>query len=360
MGTNSSTTNQYQSSQFNPYGITVPGLTNLANQLTSMSGNTGLTANQNTGLNSLWSGASAIPTNMGSQATGVVNNLLNTNTTQPQNILTGGYGTTQNTLSPYLSAGYTNPMNTPGFSTALNTLNTCITNQINSEFAAAGREGSPDNTQALARGLSQGEGGLISSEFNTLSGNQLSAANLNQNAATNTSSLLAQLQQQPYANQLSAVSAMAGIPGLYTGAGTSQLGAANAAYSQPYSNTQQPLTQLAAMAGLGGTSSGYGTSTTSQPMNPYTTALGATMGLGALGKSDRRLKTDIKRVGRLDNDLPVYSFRYKADPDRRVQLGVMAQDVEKSNPGAVVDIGLWRGGPSFKAVDYEKATAMAA
>jgi hypothetical protein len=37
--------------------------------------------------------------------------------------------------------------------------------------------------------------------------------------------------------------------------------------------------------------------------------------------------------------------------------------VEKTNPDAVVDIGLWRGGPSVKMVDYDKATqpsAMAA
>ena len=61
--------------------------------------------------------------------------------------------------------------------------------------------------------------------------------------------------------------------------------------------------------------------------------------------SDVRLKEDIKRVGVTDGGLPVYTFRYKGDP--MTFMGVMAQDVEKVNPHAVVDT------PSgYKAVDY--------
>lgn len=72
--------------------------------------------------------------------------------------------------------------------------------------------------------------------------------------------------------------------------------------------------------------------------------------LGSMGiykYSDRRLKTDIQRVGQLDNGLPVYLYRYKGDPTP--QMGVMAQEVEKANPGAVTEIG------GFKAVDYDAA-----
>lgn len=49
--------------------------------------------------------------------------------------------------------------------------------------------------------------------------------------------------------------------------------------------------------------------------------------------SDRRLKTDIRKVGRLDNGLTVYSYRYKAGGP--VQIGVMAQEVAQVNPDAV-------------------------
>lgn len=52
--------------------------------------------------------------------------------------------------------------------------------------------------------------------------------------------------------------------------------------------------------------------------------------------SDRRIKTDISEVGRLNNGLPVYTFRYKAGGPP--QIGLMAQDVEKVNPRAVAEI----------------------
>lgn len=60
--------------------------------------------------------------------------------------------------------------------------------------------------------------------------------------------------------------------------------------------------------------------------------------------SDIRLKTDIKRVGVTDGGLPVYTYRYVWGGP--VQMGVMAQDVEKVMPEAVTEIS------GFKAVDY--------
>lgn len=87
-------------------------------------------------------------------------------------------------------------------------------------------------------------------------------------------------------------------------------------------------------------------------LNASQSAMGGLFGLaGSLGSaaimSDIRLKTDISRVGTLDNGLPVYSYRYKAGGP--VQIGLMAQDVESVNPDAVVEI------EGFKAVDYGRA-----
>lgn len=50
--------------------------------------------------------------------------------------------------------------------------------------------------------------------------------------------------------------------------------------------------------------------------------------------SDRRLKTDIHLIGKLDSGLNVYIFRYSASPSR-VHMGVMADEVQKSIPEAV-------------------------
>jgi hypothetical protein len=64
-------------------------------------------------------------------------------------------------------------------------------------------------------------------------------------------------------------------------------------------------------------------------------------------RSDRRLKTDIEKVGKLDNGLPVYSYKYKAGGPQHI--GVMAQDVKKVNPEAVEKVG------DYLAVNYAEA-----
>lgn len=60
-------------------------------------------------------------------------------------------------------------------------------------------------------------------------------------------------------------------------------------------------------------------------------------GLGGLMLSDRRLKKDIKAMGKLDNGLTVYSFRYKMGGP--VTMGVMADEVKKVIPEAVQTVG---------------------
>lgn len=85
-------------------------------------------------------------------------------------------------------------------------------------------------------------------------------------------------------------------------------------------------------------------------MNAYSAKMGGLFGLAGAGAqaaamSDVRVKTDISRVGTLDNGLPVYCYRYAWGGP--MQIGVMAQDVEHVRPEAVVE-GL--GG--IKMVNY--------
>jgi hypothetical protein len=67
--------------------------------------------------------------------------------------------------------------------------------------------------------------------------------------------------------------------------------------------------------------------------------------------SDRRLKEDDQVVGLL-GDLPIHSFRYKGDAQKRI--GFMADEVEKIDPGAVVDTT-----SGYKAVNYGRAAQSA-
>lgn len=71
---------------------------------------------------------------------------------------------------------------------------------------------------------------------------------------------------------------------------------------------------------------------------------GGALGSAAIMASDRRLKRDIERISTLPSGLPVYRFKYLWDDIERI--GVMAQDVLKVFPTAVLNIG------RFYAVDY--------
>ena len=68
--------------------------------------------------------------------------------------------------------------------------------------------------------------------------------------------------------------------------------------------------------------------------------------------SDKRLKHDIKKIGKLFDGQEIYSYKMHGDP--RTHIGLIAQKVEKKHPEAV---GLARG---YKIVDYGKATQEAA
>lgn len=100
----------------------------------------------------------------------------------------------------------------------------------------------------------------------------------------------------------------------------------------------------------GGTSNGtQNTQSTPSLWNTIGSGLGVASSLYKL--SDRRLKMDIKCIGQADNGLPIYTFRYLNDPKRELQMGFMAQDVQKARPDAVANIA------GILHVDYEKAVA---
>lgn len=195
-------------------------------------------------------------------------------------------------------------------------------------------------------------------QFNAQNQLGLNAAQLNQQAALQGAGLTGTLGAQ--ATQLGLAGAGAG---LQAGTLEQQTQAAKdaAAYQQFQQQQQYPFNTLSWLSGItSGLGAGMGgTSTTTQPSpSPFSQALGAGLGIagtaGMLGwapfaVSDRRIKEDVQKVGRLDNGLPVYTFRYKGDG--QIHMGLMAQDVEKKNPDAVAE-----DSHGIKAVNYLEAT----
>lgn len=67
---------------------------------------------------------------------------------------------------------------------------------------------------------------------------------------------------------------------------------------------------------------------------------------GLFGLSDKRLKRDIKRIGKTDGGVNIYSYKFKGHD--RTHIGVMAQEMERIDPAAVAEIG------GYKMVDYSR------
>lgn len=232
----------------------------------------------------------------------------------------------------------------------------------------------------------------------------LSAAQANRAALQQAAQQMASLGQQGYGQQLGAAQQMAGLgQALYgqalgtgqaiSGLGQQQFGQGATTAQQQAALAQQlygmgagTAQQLAALgtgaqqAGLQGAQATIGAGTLEQQTQqaqdtakyqqflqergyPFQVAqflANIAMGTGALSGSttttqqpipffsDRRLKDDVKQIGKTNDGMPIYSFKYKGDD--ATQIGLMAQDVEKKHPEAV---GLAGG---YKTVDYAKAT----
>jgi hypothetical protein len=149
----------------------------------------------------------------------------------------------------------------------------------------------------------------------------IAAYNYNQNAPWN------------YINRFLG-SVNAGYPG-DTSTGTSN--SSSYAYGTPSTNPTSSI--------LGGILGGAGLGVQALQIPGVAAALGLT-------GSDKRLKEDIKPVGKLKDGQTVYSYRFNGDP--RTQIGLLAQEVERVHPEAVATH------PSgYKMVDYARATAPA-
>lgn len=131
--------------------------------------------------------------------------------------------------------------------------------------------------------------------------------------------------------------------------------------------TQQLNLRLAAlgMSPYGKTTTGTTTQTGGTSSNGLMQGIGAVASFLPLMFSDREVKKDVKRVGKVPGtDLNAYEFRYKksflqsqngSKDDGAKQIGLMAQDVEKKVPGAVQKVRV--GDKAVRAVNYPMAVA---
>lgn len=259
------------------------------------------------------------------------NPLQGASSNQVQNTLNGNYLNG----NPYMDAQFQAGTRQIG-----NTYNDLVGGQT-SNFSGAGRYGS-------------GMQGFMQNRANQTLGDNLN------NLYANT---YGQNYQNERANQVNAVGQAAGVQnqGLTNANALGSVGSAQDQYAQNLTDAnvnkwnfdqqlpQNKLTNYMNMVqgNFGGTSA----TTTPTNSNPWSTIMGlGAMGAGAFMHSDRRLKFDITPVGKADNGLTIYSYRYHALPER-VMLGFMADEVREVHPDAVS-----ASPEGYLMVDYEKAS----
>lgn len=185
----SSSTNTSQSTTA-PWQTAMPAVNGLLGQLNGLIPNSGVNPTEQGAINQLTATGQAGNPYTG-EIGGVANSLLNGGNANAQNpALQANFANYQANENPLASNTNYNPMSTPGFSDALNTANSDITNQINGEFAGAGRSFSGMNAQTLARGLSQGDAQMIANQYNENVNNQQGAANSLFGAGNTTAGML--------------------------------------------------------------------------------------------------------------------------------------------------------------------------
>jgi hypothetical protein len=188
---------------------------------------------------------------------------------------------------------------------------------------------------------------------------QNQAAGLSQEGLVNqAASGLGTLGTQQMQNNIANYGMLTSAGGFEQAQGQNDINAQLAQFQQANQYPQQQLSIMESALGMtpyntGTSGSSASTSTTSQS-NPLAAALGGIQTLGGLfsapvggtsamsglmsmfGGSDRRLKTDIVKIGKHATGIPMYAYRYKGDPKSYPKVvGPMAEDVAKIAPHAV-------------------------
>ncbi|WP_315731673.1 MULTISPECIES: tail fiber domain-containing protein [unclassified Bradyrhizobium] len=373
MGSSSSTTTQQ--SQSSPWAPAMPAVNGLFGQLQGLIPNVGVTSPEQGAINQLTANGQA-GNPYASSIGGVANSLLNGGgATNEAGRVNQNYQNYYAATNPLASNTNYDPMQTPGIGDQLQALKDSITTGVNGQFAAAGRDMSGYNQKALGQGLTAGLAPVITAQYNQNVQNQQGAANNLYNAGNTTTSALTGMNTQANANKVAGIGAAGeantaqnwgpqqvitaqelakSIPSSNLGL-LAQIGiplAALGTNSSGTSNSQNTPSLLQDITGIGGLfSSGAGGTSAAAGMG-QAAAGGASGIMGMLGLlSDRRAKEDIEQVGTLFDGTPVYRYRYIGLPT--VHIGLMADDVEKDKPEAVMEIG------GLKRVDYKIATDQA-
>ena len=240
-GESKSSQTQSQTSQLNPYGAASGSLTGILGALGNQVGGAGTVNPAQTGaINTLSAnGAAGDPNAAGSTAG--VRGLLNGGGANDNNAALLDNLTKYRGLLDSTASGANIGANS-ALKPQLDQIATDVTGSNNAAFAAAGRDGSPGNAMAVARGVAAGQAPVIAQQYNTDVSNQLGAATSLYGAGNTTYGMLNQNQAAANAN------VQAGIGAAPTAFATSNAGA-NATLAAEAMRFGIPVSQLTTLLG---------------------------------------------------------------------------------------------------------------
>jgi hypothetical protein len=254
-----------QQSTTNPWAPAQPVLQGILGQLGGQLNNTGLTGAETGAINTLEQNAGTAG-QYAPAIQGYAKSLLAGGGANDQaGNINQNYQNYYNQTNPLASNTNYNPYDTPGFRDAINTATSDITQGVNGQFAAAGRDFSGANSQALGRGLTQGLAPIIQSQYNQNIQNQQGAAGNLYNAGNTNAGLLSGLQQQYLQNQGAGVGAAGAANDAANAGANATLAAEAARRGIPVQNLGLLANIGIPIAGLGGQSSGTSNTTTQLP-----------------------------------------------------------------------------------------------
>lgn len=360
---------QKTTSATTPYEPAKSGVDELLAQLKAQIPSAGINATESGALDTLTANAQA-----GNPYAGQIGDLAT-------RLLSGGDATAQagniksaldaykSQLNPYASGSLIG--NNTALQGQLDTVSNDIMSRVNSMYAGAGRDMSGANLNSLSRGIMEGAAPILANQYNQDVQNQLAAAGQLYGAGNTTAGLLSGLTQQDLANRSAGIEASTMAQQAKDSAANQLLNIEQQRRSIPVQNYSNLLGTIAPVAQAFGTTNQTTTgsqSTGNQILGGVLGGLGLAGKLGAFGSggwllgsggsgllgglgsalpllfSDERLKENIQKVGKLDDGTKVYSYNYKGDVTPTI--GVMAQEVAKTNPSAVYNVG------GVLAVDY--------
>lgn len=259
------------------------------------------------------SGQSTI-TPFNSQETSAISQLgdLGANGTSATNAANGA-------LTNYANGNMINAANNPGLQNVEQQAAASVTPGLMSSFTQ-GTTDNPNVALAASNGVANAVGNIAYNNYNTQTGNQITAANDASNlyntqiAGANAGLTAGQAQQTQDQSQLQ-----------------NNVNMFNYDQQLPYQQINQYSNLVNGQYGA--------SSTTTSPAQ----------GLFSVLFSDRRMKENIEKVGRANNGLAIYRYNYKGSDV--THLGFMADEVRQVNPQAV---HVHESG--FDMVDYKEAT----